>query len=79
MIFIADGQDASKVPKDLHVYSTSAQPGVKVREDLNSYRLKQDGQDYQDLQDEGAVAGDRPPRYVTTHAIRCPLRRRWTD
>ena len=32
------------------------QPGVKVRKDLNSYRLKQDGQDYQDGQDEGAIA-----------------------
>ena len=56
MIVIQDFQDASKVRKDLHVYSTSAQHGVKVREDLNSYRLNQDGQDYQDGQDEEAIA-----------------------
>ena len=37
--------------------------GEKVREDLNRYRLKQDGQDYQDGQDEGTIAGDRPPHY----------------
>ena len=39
MIFIEDGQDASKVRKDLNVYRTSAQPGVKVREDLNRYNV----------------------------------------
>ena len=31
MIVIQDYQDASKVRKDLHVYSTSAQHGEKVR------------------------------------------------
>ena len=35
MIVIQDYQDASKVREDLHVYSTSAQHGVKVRKDLN--------------------------------------------
>ena len=34
------------------------QPGVKVRKDLNSYRLKQDIQDYQDLQDASKVRED---------------------
>ena len=42
---------------------TQQQQGEKVREDLNRYRLKQDGQDCQDCQDEEAIAGDRPPRY----------------
>ena len=36
---------------------------AKVREDLNRYRLKQDGQDGQDGQDEEAIAGDRLPHY----------------
>ena len=51
-----DGQDVQdeaartqcKGLEDLNVYRTSAQHGEKVREDLNSYRLKQDGQDLQD-------------------------------
>ena len=43
------------------------QHDAKVREDLNRYRLKQDDQDYQDGQDEGAIAGDRPPHYEKTH------------
>ena len=30
-------------------------PFFKVREDLNVYRLKQDGQDVQDGQDEGGL------------------------
>ena len=35
------------------------QQAKKVREDLNRYRLKQDGQDGQDGQDEGVIAGAR--------------------
>ena len=44
------------------------QPGVKVRKDLNSYRLKQDVQDYQDGQDEEAIARACPsPAPKKTH------------
>ena len=55
-------EHAEKVWKTLMSIEPSRQHGEKVREDLNRYRLKQDGQDLQDGQDEEAIAGDRPPR-----------------
>ena len=39
------------------------QKGEKVRKDLNVYRLKQDGQDVQDLQDEGHPMHRRQRRW----------------
>ena len=47
---------------------TQQKQAQKVREDLNRYRLKQDGQDGQDGQDEGAIAGDRSLHYEKKRA-----------
>ena len=48
---------------------TQQKQGEKVREDLNRYRLKQDGQDGQDGQDEGAIAGAREAMQENLHRV----------
>ena len=83
-----DGQDEEeKGLEDLNVYRTYAQSGEKVREDLNLSRLKQDGQDLQDIQDErlrgtgprttvarAARLLNRSARACPSHASQKPLR-----
>ena len=60
-------QHGAKVFQTFMSIEPQLQHGEKVREALNRYCLKQDGQDLQDRQDEGAIAGACPPHYGILH------------